>query len=187
MRKLLLATLLCLPFGASGDTLNVEEIDRFLLTGPQLVKSMQALQKRLSSDDERVKKIMAATRDNRDFYRTVIEQVGDTQEIKELKSVAVNAGYENIDDWAYTGDRLVSVYFAVDAVASLGHIFYDDEGYTEDTDIFVYVDDQTKPEEIRDTLRGKIEDRCARDCVVPADLYIAGERFGRVSELFEKL
>ena len=101
--------------------------------------------------------------------------------------MAVNAGYENIDDWAYTGDRLVSVYFAVDAVASLGHIFYDDEGYTEDTDIFVYVDDQTKPEEIRDTLRGKIEDRCARDCVVPADLYIAGERFGRVSELFEKL
>jgi len=129
-----------------------------------------------------LRKAIAAS--NNEMYRTVIDVAADTPELEELAVEVKRAGYDSLADWAYTGDRITSVYMVGAFVNAFAPMSYANKGFTEGTDVFNFIKDESKSADIRNELQAKLEESCATDCIVPADLKTVGARMGDIEKGF---
>jgi len=98
------------PTMALDADLSDDQIDQFLRLMPSTSTALKSLQTKLASNEEANKKVMAAVT-NGEMFRTVVAVAGEFDEITDLEATVINSGYESIADWAYTGDRIMSVFF----------------------------------------------------------------------------
>jgi len=167
----------------AGDLTN-DKIDQFLTMLPVATKAMESLQKKVSKEDN--SKMMRAMSKGK-VFRTVLEIASDTQEISALEVDVTKAGFESMAEWAYVSDRITSVFMTSELVGSIASIPYEEQGYTEGTNIFDFISDESKPEDVRTKLQSELEKACAESCIVPADLDIVGARIGEVSAMFKSM
>jgi len=170
------------PAAAPAGELTNKNIDQFLTLMPGATKAMESLQKKLSKEANQ--KMMGAMSKGA-VFRTVIEVAADTKEISDLEVDAKKSGFESLSDWAYTSDRITSVFMTSELVSAIASIPYAEKGYTEGTNVFDFLADESKSAEVRNKLRTELEKECAKSCIVPADLDMVGARIGEVSAMFK--
>ena len=190
LRKILLCCIILSPAVALSDNhsydLTDEKVDRYLQVMPDTSKVLKALEKRLRPDKELNEKVQAAVSQGK-MHRTILEVAADSPELGELKSVVENAGYESLDAWAYTSDRITSVFMVGEFLNAFAALSFADIGFKEGDNVFDFVTDQSRPAEARSKLLQQLEDDCEKSCVVADDLEVVAPRMKEVVEAFKAL
>ena len=171
---------------ALDTELTPDHVDRFLKTMPTTAEALKSLQKKVGADKEANKKLAGAMPKG-EMFRTVAAVATALNEITDLKTETEKAGFESIGDWAYVGDRITSVFMVSNMLGAIASIPYADQGFTEGTNVFEFIDDESKSEKIRNELRKELESSCTETCVVPKDLAVVGARIKDVEAAFNGL
>lgn len=174
------------PTMALDTELTPDHVDRFLKTMPTTAEALKSLQKKVGADKEANKKLAGAMPKG-EMFRTVAAVATALNEITDLKTETEKAGFESIGDWAYVGDRITSVFMVSNMLGAIASIPYADQGFTEGTNVFEFIDDESKSEKIRNELRKELESSCTETCVVPKDLAVVGARIKDVEAAFNGL
>jgi len=177
---------LAVPTMALDSKLTNDHVDQFLNIMPSTSKALDSLQKKLASNKAANKRLMSAMTKG-ELFRTVVTVAGEYEEITGLEVEVKNAGYQSIADWAYIGDRIVSVFMVGEMMSAIASIPYAEMGFVEGTNVFEFIADDSKPIDIRNKLQTELESDCAKSCVVPADLAVAGARIEDIAEAFKGL
>ena len=175
-----------IPTMALDTELTDDHINQFLKIMPSTSTALKSLQTKLASNEEANKKVRAAVTEGK-MFRTVVEIASELYEITALETTVINSGYESIGDWAYIGDRIMSVFFVGEMLSAIASIPYADKGFEEGTNVFEFIADESNSKPIRKKLQNELEKNCAESCVVSSDLAVVGARIRDIAAAFEGL
>ena len=172
---------------AVGDPLSDEDIDRHISALPIMIDLFRDLRDKLGSNPKTAKIISDAPL--KSGFRTIID-TGKNERLGEYNSmekIALEHDFESIEEWALVNDRVETLFLHAANIAVFPAPYGKNSGITKDTDIFAYINDETKPENIRQRISESFVDVCEEYCVEPSDLESVSRRYSDLLIAYNKI
>lgn len=172
------------PETIPGPTMTTELVLQFLKSMQATQKPLDQIQAKLKSNKEANKLISGAVTKG-EMLRTMVAIADKAGEIENVAAAVKESGFESIEDWAYTGDRILSVMFVNEMLNAIAPLSFSAKGFPEDAEIFEFITNESNPQELRNELSVALEETCQSDCVVPADLAAVSKHLAEIKSAFE--
>ena len=175
--SVLLIGLLLVSEVTVSDPLSDDDIDRQISAYFSLMPTFIELREKLYSNEETRKKMSDAPVNS--GFRTIVELGKDTStnDYNKLQSSALKYGYESVEAWAFVNDRISTLFGYMANIGQYPSAYGENTGITENTDIFSYISDETKPENVRQDISSRINKICDDYCIEASDLESVGRRY----------
>lgn len=172
------------PKTVPGETMTTELVLRFLKSMRATEEPLDRLQAKLK-DDKAANKMVSGAVTKGEMLRTMVAIAEKIDEVENVRTAVREAGFQSIEDWAYVGDRIISVMFVNEMLSAIAPISFSGKGFPEGANISEFIADESNPEELRAELFERLEASCQTDCVVPADLAVVSEHIAEIKSAFE--
>lgn len=174
------------PKTLPGQTMTTELVLQFLKSMQATQKSLDQIQAKLKTNKEANKLVSGAVTKG-EMLRTMVAIIEKAGEIQNVKATVKESGFQSIEDWAYTGDRILSVMFVNEMLSAIAPLSFSEKGFPEGADISEFIANESNPEELRNELGVALEETCQSDCVVPADLAVISKHMAEIKSTFKGL
>lgn len=165
-----------------------DEIDRFVKSLTTAEPHLKIIKDEiLNGDDEEASDNIQKASMRGESTRLAIQLTKNTTQTSALEKIVPNFGFESLEQWAQTHDRIKAVYITGNWVAlthAMGNSKSDVSG---ETNIFEYIEDDSKLQENRDSVKEQAESMCERTCFEAEDLYIVGARYLEIAAAFKSV
>ena len=173
---------------AYSDALTNKDIDLHISKMQILNPAFVALRKKLESVEELNDRMRGSSVNN--GFSTIVE-IGRSEKLAEfatLESLVTDNGYQSVNEWSQLNDRIETVFFTAANMAGVSRFINGKKtGITDGTNIFSYIEDESRPQDVRDTIKDRLTELCKLYCSDQSDLYSVGSRYGDLLSAYREL
>lgn len=190
LKKVMLLSSLFYTQMAFGQSVTDAEIDLYLESLPQTKDLVTQIQTGIKESGEKNRKELSWASMEGRVIRTTVELSEDAAQKEKLTTLIKSAGFNSLDEWAITGDRIMGVLSSVQWVtsaASIPNANGEESDIKPDTNIFEYIADETKPEKDRKKYQTQLGEMCERLCYDQEDFDVVAARYTEITDFLQSL
>ena len=173
---------------AYPDALTNEDIDLHISKMHILNPAFVALRKKLESVEELYDRMRGSSINN--GFSTIVE-IGSSEKLAEfaiLETLVTDNGYQSVIEWSQLNDRIETVFFTASNMAGVSRFINGKKtGINDGTNLFSWLEDESNPQDVRDTISDRLIELCNLYCADQSDLESVGNRYGDLLSAYDEL
>jgi hypothetical protein len=186
---LLAAFFLSLSIPAFSSAVTDDEIDKFLNSIPVTSDLLDTIKAKVDKNEPLAKKLAKAQLDGK-YMREMMGEIEAWPEYSALESLVKQTGFENIEKWSLTVDRVFGVVSSAQWVVLVAAMPMPNSDTApvlkRDTNIFEFLSDEKNDPKLREKYGKQLEEMCAKMCYDTADLNVVGARYSEIESVIKK-